>query len=190
MPTSLVVSSVYSGSITLTWNSVPTASSYNIYRANTQTGAEAKINTSPVTSTSYTDNVPAGASYYYKVVGVNNSGDSPKSAGAFAYAAAHYSLLYYTNTQILSLTGRTTHYYRMEVTQGASYTIEWQNGNNQNISYSMYVDAYQNNGTSIFSDAYNGYSGPRVFNATSTGFVTVRVRSNSDSSQNYQIYYY
>jgi len=190
MPTGLVVSSVSSGSITITWNAVSTASSYNVYRSNTQTGAEAKINTSPVTDTSYTNNVPAGAAYYYKVVAVNNSGESPKSAGTFAYAASHYTLSYYDGTQTLSLPGRSTHYYRLSVTQGASYTIEWQNGNNQNINWNMLVDAYQNDGTTIFSGAYNGYTGPKVFTATATGFVTVRIRSDTDSNLNYQIYYY
>jgi len=192
MPTGLVVSSVSSGSITLSWNSVSTANSYNVYRSNTQTGAEAKINTSPVISTSYTDNVPAGAAYYYKVVGVNSSGESPKSAGAFAYAESHYTLSYYSGTQTLSLAAGAKHYYRLAVTQGNSYTIEWQNGNNQNTSNNIEVSAWQNNGTSIFSRAYgNGYSNPRVFTATASGFVTIEVLSDHPSaSQNYQIYYY
>jgi fibronectin type 3 domain-containing protein len=192
MPTGLVASSVSSGSITLTWNSVSTASSYNVYRSNTQTGTEAKINTSQVTGTTYTDNVPSGAAYYYKVVGVNTSGESPKSAGAFAYATSHYTLSYYAGAQTLSLSGRATHYYRLAVTQGTSYTIEWQNGSNQDIGgwRGIYVDAYQNDGTSIFSDAGSGYTNPRVFTATATGFVTIRLRSDSDNSQNYQIYYY
>jgi fibronectin type 3 domain-containing protein len=181
---------VSSGNITLSWNSVSTATSYNVYRSNALNGAEGKINTNPITGTSYTDSVPSGAAYYYKVVGVNSSGESPKSAGAFAYAASHYTLSYYSGAQLLTLSGRTTHYYRLEVTQGTSYTIEWQNGNNQNIGYSMYVDAYQNDGTEIFNGAVNGYTGPKVFTSTTTGFVTVRVRSNSDSNQNYQIYYY
>jgi fibronectin type 3 domain-containing protein len=191
MPTGLVVSSVYSGSITLSWNSVPTATSYNVYRSNTQTGAEAKINTSPVIGTSYTDNVPAGAAYYYQVVGVNSSGESPRSDGAFAYAVSHYALSYYSSAQTLLLTAGSKHYYRLEVTKGNSYTIEWQNGNGQNAHDWIRVAAYQNNGTTIFSGAYQGYTNPRVFTATITGFVTVEAWNHYGSDNyNYQIYYY
>jgi len=191
MPTGLVVSSVYSGSITLTWNSVPTATSYNVYRSNTQTGAEAKINTSPVTSASYTDSVPAGASYFYKVTGVNSSGESPRSSAAFAFAASHYALSNYSSVQTLSLAASGRHYYRLAVTQGASYTIEWQNGNNQNNGSWLAVSAYQNDGTAIFSNQYNGYTNPRVFTATATGFATVVIWNEyNDRIQNYQVYYY
>ena len=194
MPTGLVVSSVSSGSITLTWNSVSTAASYNVYRSNTLNGTEAKLNT--VTDTSYTDNVPAGAAYYYKVTGVNSSGESPKTAGAFAYAVSHYTLSYYASTQTFLLVAGAKHYYRLAVTQGSSYTIEWQDGNNQNTPRSFGVDAYQNNGTLIFSRPANyysdatGYTNPSVFTATATGFVTIEVYNNTGNSQNYQIYYY
>jgi len=188
MPTGLVVSSVSSGSITLSWNSVSTANSYNVYRSNTLNGSEAKLNN--VTDTSYTDNVPAGAAYYYKVVGVNSSGESPKSAGAFAYAASHYTLSYYADTQTLSLAASGKHYYRLAVIQGNSYTIEWQNGNNQNTAYYFRVYAWQNDGSSIFSDSRDGYTNPKVFTATATGFVTIEVQNRENSSQNYQIYYY
>jgi len=194
MPTGLVVSSVYSGSITLTWNSVSTATSYNVYRSNALNASEAKLNT--VTGTSYTDNVPAGAAYYYKVTGANSSGESPKSAGAFAYAESHYTLSYYANAQTLSLATDNKHYYRFAVTAGQSYTIEWHDGNNKNMSdttRSFQVTAYQNNGTQIFSRGYydgNGYSNPSVFTATTTGFVSIKIENTSGSSRNYQIYYY
>ena len=190
-PAGLVVTNAYSGSISLSWNSVSTANSYNVYRSNTQTGAEAKITSSPITGTSYTDNVPSGASYYYKVTGVNSSGESPKSAAAFGFAATHYTLSYHSSAQTLSLTAGDRHYYRLAVSQGQSYTIEWQNGNNQNYGSYVYASAWQNDGTLIFNDANNGYTNPRVFTAATTGFVTVMVRNSSSStSYNYQVYYY
>jgi fibronectin type 3 domain-containing protein len=194
MPTGLVVSSASSGSITLSWNSVSTANSYNVYRSITQTGAEAKINSNTVTGTSYTDNVPTGASYYYKVTGVNGSGESPKSAGAFAFAASHYTLSYYSGSQLLSLAAGSKHYYRMTVNSGQQYTIQWQDGGNipQNVNSSIRVSAWQNDGTSIFSDIrYDGYTNPKVFTATASGYVTVEVNNASSStSYNYQIYYF
>jgi len=177
-------------SITLTWDSVSDAVKYNIYRANTQTGTPGKIGDS--TTTSYVDNqVPSNGSFWYTIAAVNAEGrEGCRFQGAFSFAASHYTLSIYNSTQTLSLIGRSTHYYRLSVTQGASYTIEWQNGNNQNINWNMLVDAYQNDGTTIFSGSYNGYTGPKVFTATATGFVTVRVRSDTDNAQNYQIYYY
>jgi len=190
-PSGLVVSSASSGSITLSWNSVSTANSYNIYRSNSQTGAAGKVAT--VTGTSYTNNVPAGAAYYYTVAGENSSGESPKSNMAFAYAADHYSLSYFSGAPLRSITSGAKHYYRLAVTQGVSYTIEWQNGSNQNASRNLDVIAYQNNGTQIFSRgyySYDGYTNPSVFTATATGFVTVEVKNNDANSQNYQIYYY
>jgi fibronectin type 3 domain-containing protein len=192
MPTGLKVSSVSSGSITLSWDSVPTANGYNVYRSNVLNGAEAKITSTPISSTSYTNSVPAGASYYYKVTGVNSLGESPKSAGAFAYAEPHYTMSYYSSAQNFSLVASGKHYYRLAVTNGQSYTIEWQNGNTQNTPYGFTVYAYQNNGTQIFSRSgyNNGYTDPPIFTATATGFVTVEVYNNTGSAQNYQIYYY
>ena len=189
-PTGLVVTSASSGSITLSWNEVSTATSYNVYRANTQTGAAGKV--ANVTGTTYTNNVPAGASYFYTVAGENSSGESPRSAMAFAYAADHYSLSYFSNAPLRSIAAGAKHYFRLEVTQGASYTIEWQNGSNQNVSGNIGVTAWQNNGTSIFNRTWsNGYTQPKVFTATDSGFVTIEVINDSSStSYNYQIYYY
>ena len=191
-PSGLVVTAASSGSITLSWNEVSTATSYNVYRANTQTGAAGKV--ANVTGTSYTNNVPAGASYYYSVAGENSSGESPKSAMAFAYAADHFNLSYYNGASLRSIAAGTKHYYRLAVTQGNSYTIEWQNGSNQNTGWNpgIFVSAWQNNGTPIFSNGRDdGYTNPRVFTATATGFVTVEVSAyNVSTSYNYQIYYY
>jgi len=186
------VSMPYSNYITLTWDAVSDAVKYNIYRANTQTGAVGIIGES--NTTTYTDNqVSSGVSFWYTIAAVNADGlEGSRFQGAFGFAASHYTLYVYSNAQTLSLPGRQTHYYRLEVIQGNTYTIQWQNGSNQNIDgwRGIYVDAYQNDGTSIFTNAYNGYTSPKVFTATATGFVTVRVRSDSDSAQNYQIYYY
>jgi len=189
------VSSPNQSSITLTWDSVSDAAKYNIYRANIQTGTPGKIGES--NTTSYTDNqVSEGASYWYTITAVNANGlEGCRFQGAFGFAASHYTLSYYNGAQILSLTASGKHYYRLAVTQGNSYTIEWQNGNNQAISDYIHfrVVAYQNNGTQIFNrDSWNsnGYTNPSVFTATYTGFVTIMVSNESSAAQNYQIYYY
>lgn len=64
-------------SVTLNWvgSSSAAISGYNVYRGNTSGGAYAKINTSLVTTTSYTDGaVTAGQTYYYVTTAVNASG--------------------------------------------------------------------------------------------------------------------
>jgi len=191
------VSSPNPSSIILTWDSVSDGVKYNIYRANTQTGTPGKIGES--NGTSYTDyQVADGASYWYTIAAVNaEEREGCRFQGAFGYAALHYTLSYYSSTQILSLATGGKHYYRLAVTKDDSYTIEWQNGNNQNITVQSFkVTAYQNNGTQIFhrdswySGQRDGYTNPAVFIADATGFVTILVANDSGSAQNYQIYYY
>jgi fibronectin type 3 domain-containing protein len=175
--------------INLSWDAVPDAVKYNIYRSNTQTASPSRIGES--TGTSYTDNyVSEGVSYWYTIAAVNANGlEGSWFQGAFSFAVSHYTLQNYTDAQIFSLAAGGTHYYRLAVTQGMSYTIEWQNGSNQENN-NIRVDAYQNNGTPIFTDQANGYSSPKIISTNASGFVTVRVRNISSSSQNYQILYY
>jgi hypothetical protein len=66
------------GQISLSWNSVTGATSYNVMRS-TSPGTET-ILTTGVTTTSYTDkNVAVGMTYYYQVSGVNSGGQGPSS---------------------------------------------------------------------------------------------------------------
>jgi fibronectin type 3 domain-containing protein len=188
-PTGLIVSSATSGGITLSWNAAGTAESYNIYRANTQTGTQAKIGSS--IQTTYIDVAPSGREYIYSVTGVNGSGESPKSGTAFAFAESHYALPTFSNAQLLTLSPSAKHYYRLEVSAGNSYTITWQNGNNENADYYIRASAWQGDGTPIFSDSNYGYTGPKVFTASVSGYVTVEVKNaHSSTSFNYQIYSY
>jgi hypothetical protein len=62
-PDGLEVVNAESGSVTLSWNSVAGATSYEIYRSTSSYA----IDTVPGTVTSYTDNVPSSGSYYYRV---------------------------------------------------------------------------------------------------------------------------
>src|SRR5262249_4077482 len=75
------------GQISLTWNSVSTATSYNVKRSTTS-GAETTL-ISGVTTTSYTDkNVVAGTTYFYEVSAVNAGGEGPNSQEASAKPTA------------------------------------------------------------------------------------------------------
>lgn len=69
---------VGTNSVSLTWNSVSNAASYNIYRSSNSSGSFSKIGTA--TSASYTDYSPLSGSNYYKVTAVNNAGESSSSS--------------------------------------------------------------------------------------------------------------
>jgi uncharacterized repeat protein (TIGR02543 family) len=189
-PTGLVVSSSSSGSVSLSWNTIANAYSYDVYRANTKTSALARIGTN-ITGTSWTDStVSAGVMYYYTVRGVNTSGSSPDSNMAFACAASHYALPSYSSPQTINLYPNTKHYYRLAVSAGQWITITWQNGSNANVNSDIRVSAWQNDGTAIFTGEWSGYTSPKAFAVTGAGYVTVEVNNSSGSTgYNYQIYY-
>lgn len=71
-----VVGTVANSQITLTWSTVSSAVSYNVYRGTLSAAItnKTKIITG-VTTTTYTDtNVTSGVTYYYQVTAVNSSG--------------------------------------------------------------------------------------------------------------------
>jgi uncharacterized repeat protein (TIGR02543 family) len=189
-PTGLVVTNSSSSSVSLSWNSVTDADSYDVYRANTRTANLERRGTN-ITGTSWTDSsVSGGALYYYIVRGVNTSGASPDSNMAFACAAVHYELQSLSSSVMATLYPGSKHYYRLAVNAGQRITITWHNGSNQDPSSDLRVAAWQNNGIEIFSNGYNGYTAPREVAVTETGFITVEVNNAYGStSRNYQIYY-
>ena len=70
--------SAASGKPMLTWDAVPGAESYNVYRAESEDGPYTRINST--TATSYTNTgVRDGVTYYYKVTAVNGVGESAYS---------------------------------------------------------------------------------------------------------------
>ena len=72
--------------ISLTWNAVDLADSYNIYRSATQGGTYALLTNT--TATSYADNaVDQGSTYYYEVACLNDAGEGPLSAPLAAQTA-------------------------------------------------------------------------------------------------------
>ena len=72
----LAVSESSSG-LALSWDTTdPNSSYYNVYRADSSGGNYTQINSSNVTSTSYTDDTTqSGEIYFYKVSSVNNNGN-------------------------------------------------------------------------------------------------------------------
>lgn len=84
-PTGIKMNSSGTNSLDLSWVRVPGAITYNIYSSTSIDGEYTKVNTSAVTSTSYTASSLAGSTaYYYKVSAVNTAGESPRSNVLFA----------------------------------------------------------------------------------------------------------
>src|SRR5258708_13045072 len=66
--------------VSLAWNASSGAASYNLYRS-VNGGAYSQLNTSPITTTSYTDSgVTNGTPSFYEATAVNSSGESAKSS--------------------------------------------------------------------------------------------------------------
>jgi hypothetical protein len=191
MVTGIKVTSPAASAITLAWDPVPDAARYNIYRAPTQTAALSPLGSS--STEAFTDTAVAqNAVYYYTVAPVNADGkEGVRVQGAFAYAATHYPLPTYSSSYKMNLPGNAKHYYRLAVSAGQSYTITWENGNSQNANNDVRCSAWQNDGTAIFTNAYNGYTSPGNFTATAAGYVTVEMRDASGgTAYDYQIYYW
>jgi hypothetical protein len=73
-PSNIMVIGYDSDDISLSWNGVYGASSYNVYRAGSSSGQYSRIG-SNVSDTSYTDSgLSAGTTYYYKVAAVDSYG--------------------------------------------------------------------------------------------------------------------
>jgi predicted secreted protein len=198
-PGNLKVFSPATAALGLSWNTVSGASLYRVFRANSANGAYSLVGTS-AGGTSYTDaSVTGGMSYYYKVSAISSGGESPQSGAAFGFAAAYYELSHHTSKQIVNMTSGAKHYYRLAVTAGTSYTIEWQTGwyndggtvtSDSGAANSVYVTAWQNDGAGIFTDQSNGFTSPKTFTAGSSGYVTVEVRQYGSFTGTYAVYYY
>ncbi|GAA1951409.1 extracellular catalytic domain type 1 short-chain-length polyhydroxyalkanoate depolymerase [Kitasatospora viridis] len=91
-PTGLTVSGTTATSVSLTWQPVSGASSYDVYRDGTQ------ANASPVTGTTYTDSgLAAGTSHSYTVAAVDASGNvGTQSAAVTATTSGGYTPSCYT----------------------------------------------------------------------------------------------
>jgi predicted carbohydrate-binding protein with CBM5 and CBM33 domain len=73
------------GQVQLSWTAASGATGYNVKRSTTNGGPYANVNTSPVSSTSFTNTgLTNGTAYFYVVTAVNASGESPVSTQASA----------------------------------------------------------------------------------------------------------
>jgi fibronectin type 3 domain-containing protein len=114
------------GQITLNWDGVINADSYNVYRCNVKYGTYAKINAADITETSFTDTtVDPDVKYYYKVVPVNEYGEGAQSE--IISGSALQQVPVWPGTPVLSATdatfGEKVRITWTEADYAASYTI-------------------------------------------------------------------
>lgn len=117
-PTGLAVTGTTASSASLSWNAVPGASSYDVYRDGT------KVNAAAVTSTGYTDSgLTAGTAYGYTVAAVDASG-APGARTAPVTATTTGAALCVTASNYAHTQAGRAH-------QAGGYT--YANGSNQNL---------------------------------------------------------
>ncbi len=91
-PTGLQAGTATTNSVELSWNAVTDADGYNVYRAASADGEYAKLNTTALTTLSYTDSaLTASTTYFYKVTAVKGTLESLPSASISAVTTAEGS---------------------------------------------------------------------------------------------------
>jgi subtilase family serine protease len=113
-----------SGQVSLLWNSVSGATSYNVKRSTTS-GAETLL-IGGVSTTSYTDkNLVAGTIYYYEVSGVNSGGEGPNSqeVNATPTAAPDFSVSANPSSQAVRRGNNTTYTVTIKPSGGFSGSV-------------------------------------------------------------------
>jgi len=79
-PTGVLISAFTDTTVSIVWNNVTGAASYNVYRSTTENGSYLKVNINTVAETSYTDTgLSPKSSYYYYVCAVSNGIEGTKS---------------------------------------------------------------------------------------------------------------
>jgi fibronectin type 3 domain-containing protein len=185
-----VSASVYSGAIEVTWQSVANASYYMIYRATSAYGSYESLG--DTYDTKYTDtNVSAGTTYYYKIIAVNDAGQSsyssyasatPSSSGYSAVPSAPTGVTASAYSNAIEVTWQSVanaSYYRVYRYRGTSgYTYE----NYYETSYTYYTDTNLSTGTTYYYQVVavnsEGYEG----NYSSYAYATTSSSGNSAPS--------
>jgi fibronectin type 3 domain-containing protein len=180
-PTGLTVEPVSSTSLKVSWDPVPGAKLYSIYRGTSSSVGVSSI----ITSTTNTEYVNTGLNpfrqYYYKVSAVNDIGTGNLSAEA---VSAYTQPIPLTNGTWDVKTGPYSDYdyYSFPVT-GGNYYIQWANTSQTNeASTNNSVSVYWSNKNSMtdltttyFENATKGFASPRLIDAPGSGYIILKV---------------
>jgi hypothetical protein len=123
-PTGVTVTGTTNTSVSLSWNAVSGAASYNVYRNGTKVGAP--------TSMSYTDTgLASGTTYSYTVAAVDSSAKAGTASAPVSATTTGYTPQCFTDNNYNQVAAGRAH-------QNAGYT--YANGSNQNMGlYNTYV---------------------------------------------------
>jgi hypothetical protein len=112
-PNGLTVTDEGNGEVSLSWNAVSGAASYNLYRSPLSGGGWVRVNASALTATNFTDTgLRNGQTYYYVVTAIDNHGnesDYSNEASALPHLTIGWANLQWppTITHTISATDRT-----------------------------------------------------------------------------------
>ncbi len=151
IPTELIATTISASQIDLSWTASSGATSYNVYSSTSTPGTYTKVNTNPITATTYSNNgLVSSTSYYYYVTAVNSAGESGQSTVATATTAAVVPIkptglvgTALSSTQInLSWTplSNATSY---NIYRGNSLTGEYSKINSSSVTSPNYSDIYE-----------------------------------------------
>jgi fibronectin type 3 domain-containing protein len=177
-PTGLTVTPLSHASLQISWDAVPGAALYSVYRGGS-------ILTS-VTATSHIDTgLDPFRSYSYRIAAVNDIGTGTQATAVSAYTQPIplSDGVWYSRTTYASYASYYD-YYSFPVT-GGNYYIQWGNvGHTGEASTNDTVSSYwksdnsmTNLTTSYFVTQTNGLANPRVINAPRYGYIIVMVFS-------------
>jgi hypothetical protein len=192
-PWNLTLSDSTLSSIALAWSAVEGAAGYNVYRSDSAKGTYAKVNSSLLTGTSYTDTgLSSNTTYYYKVSAVNGSGVTSKMSAEISATTTSLSKGYWHHDTLQSGVEQWHLFYASAYT---SYTVYWndKNDGDDTKTCDIKVSAYRGSkdGTVLFSNVDSGYSSGRsISSSSSSSYVYLKVTGiSSDSSGTYAIGY-
>ncbi len=162
-PSGLTVTGTTDSSVSLSWNSLSGAASYNVYRNGV------KVNSSAITGTGYTDSgLASGTSYSYTVAGVTSSG----SVGAQSSAVTGTTTG--TPPPLPAPSGLT-----VTGTTASSVTLSW-TAESGASSYNVYRNGTKVNGSPVTT---NGYTDSGLAASTSYTYAVTAVNSSGESAQ-------
>ncbi|MDR2094077.1 MAG: hypothetical protein LBP76_00980 [Treponema sp.] len=185
------VSAISPTSIEISWDTVPGANGYYVYRAESETGPYDSITS--ITSTSYTDtSLSPGTTCYYKVSAYNSSNNRSSLSTIDDYLYRSYAIAsiplepsdeWYTNT----LAPEEVHYYSCFYGSGGyQFRIYWDDYDSTN-TYANIKVSVSNSSENLLSDIDGGYSG-HSFDVRSSGYILITVQGfDASSSGEYKI---
>jgi hypothetical protein len=179
-----------SKSLVVSWDWVPNATNYYVYRSTTENGEYTKITGGGTSWTSYTDTgLSQNTVYYYRVTAYNVD-ESEKSEAGSGKTGDLSSGIWYEDSL---LTGDAVNRYTFNVSAGTAYRIRWDDSYQGSGAYTGDLEVRVSGCGAGNYWIDSGYTDPYTFTATSFGTVTIEARpygAYSSFTGNYRIGWY